>query len=125
MDTEKVMDKKKDVRMEKNLDTKKNFVESNLYKNCLTLVRLCKKKPEMLEEIKKYLSKNHNNLVPNSFSDVTSIKLISLMDDNEIISIKNFDSLMRIFGEINSDFTKELLRIRKYFLSYSIKSCPC
>lgn len=126
MDTEISMNSKKDVYMEKDVDITKNFAESNLYKNCLSLVHLCKRKPKMVEEIKKYLSENHNNEIADNFSNLTSINLISLMDDKEIISIRNFDDLVRIFGEISHDLKKELSRICKYFFScYSIKSYPC
>ena len=119
-------EKEKDVDIEKVVDTKKYFADSNLYKNCLTLVHLCKRKPKMLEDIKKYLSEIDSNGIANNLSNVTSIKLISLMDDNEIISIRNFDGLVRIFGEINPDLKKELFRICKYFFScYSIKSYTC
>ena len=101
--------------MEKDMDKKDNFAESNLYKNCLALVRLCEKNRNILEEVKKYLDNNHRGIADN-LSNKSSIKLISLMDDKGIISIKDYDALASKIGEINPDLKKELSRICKYFL---------
>ena len=119
LDTKKAMNKVKD------MNTKKDFAESHLYKNCLTLFHLCKRKPEMLEEMKKYL-RTVNSGIADDLSNITSITLLSLMDDKRIISMKNFDSLVQVFDKINPDLKKELTRICKYFFScYSIKAYPC
>ena len=110
----------------KDMYTKNNFAESHLYKNFLALFHLCKRKPEMLEEMKKYLLRNDNSGIADDLSNVTSIKLLILMDDKGIISMKNFGNLMHIFGKINPDLEKELSRICKYFLCcYSVKAYPC
>ena len=111
--------------MEKEVETNFFFAESNFYKNGLALVNLCKREPNMLEDIKKYLSKKENSGISDDLSNVTSIKLISLMDEKEIISLESFDMLLQIFYEINPRYKEELSRIRKCFLCYyAIKSFP-
>ena len=120
------MNKEINMDMEKDMDKKNNFAESNVYKNCLALVRLCENNQNMLEEIKKYLSDNNHCGIADHLSNRSSIKLIILMDDEGIILIKDYDALASKIGEINPDLKKELSRIFKYFFScYSVKAYPC
>ena len=153
MDTQ-CLDKKNEVDMGKNVDTKKY---NNIFESRFQLVRVSReidqkkrmleempeeiKKDlvekdgisaveqkkrmleEMLEEIKKDLLKK-DGISADDLSNVTTINLISLMEDKGIISMENCAYLESIFDRMDQKDLKEILPGKcKYFLCcYSIKS---
>ena len=126
MDTEKDIDVEKDLNMdtEKDVDTEIDIPRSNLYENRLTLVHLSRKiNSKMLDEMKEYFLEKDNSVSADDLSNVTSIKLISLMEDKEIISMKNCTELQRILDKIKPSLKEELSRKCKYFFSVTPLKC--
>ena len=126
MDTEKDIDVEKDLNMdtEKDVDTEIDIPWPNLYENRLTLVHLSRKiNSKMLHEMKEYFLEKDNSVSADDLSNVTSIKLISLMEDKEIISMKNCTELQRILDKIKPSLKEELSRKCKYFFSVTPLKC--
>ena len=132
IDKENDIDVENDVDMEIDSDTKEdagaeiNFPRATLYENRLTLVHLSRKiTPEMLNKMKDWFLEK-TNLTPDDLGNVrSSIKLISLLEDKGIISMKKCTELEPILDEINPDLKEELSSKCKYFFScYSIKTYP-
>lgn len=126
MDTEKDIDVEKDLNMdtEKDVDTEIDIPRPNLYENRLTLVHLSRKiNSKMLDEMKEYFLEKDNSVSADDLSNVTSIKLISLMEDKEIISMKNCTELQRILDKIKPSLKEELSRKCKYFFSVTSLKC--
>ena len=114
------MVKKFEVTMEK--DMKKEY--EKFFKNRLALVLVSQEiEQKTLEVMKKDLLKQDNSISADDLSDITSIKLISLMEDKEIITMNNFEYLESIFLRMDqSDLIKKLPGKCKYFFScHSLK----
>ena len=122
IDTENEIDVENDVDMERDSDTEEDadveidIPSPTLYKNRLTLVHLSRKiTPEMLDKMKKWFLEKAN-LTPVDLDNVTnSIKLISLLEDKGIISMKKCTELESILDEINPGLKEELSKKCKYF----------
>lgn len=123
-DTEEGIGVEKDLDMEQDVareyaDTEINIPRPNHYENRLTLVRISREiDPTKLDEMKEWFLEKCESVSRDDLSNVTSIiKLISLMEDKGIISMKKCIGLEPILNKINPDLKEKLCRNCKYIFS--------
>ena len=125
LDTEQDVARERDVNTERYADTEINIPRPNHYENRLTLVRISREiDPTKLDEMKEWFLEKCESVSRDDLSNVTSIiKLISLMEDKRIISMKECTDLKPILNKINPDLKEKLCRNCKYIFScYSVKT---
>lgn len=100
-------------------DAEINIPRPNHYENRLTLVRISREiDPTKLDEMKEWFLEKCESVSRDDLSNVTSIiKLISLMEDKGIISMKKCIGLEPILNKINPDLKEKLCRNCKYIFS--------
>ena len=133
VDKEKVVDVENDGKKENVIDTneedtetktvdtgKKKVRKLKLLKNRVTLLHISHKivGQEMLEKMKKFALEEGDSLKDEDLSELTSLKLISLMEDKGMISMNNCAPLKNIFIKMKeNDLEKEQSDNCKYFHS--------
>lgn len=105
-------DTKEEDTEKKGTDTgKKKVRKLKLLKNRVTLLHISReiKGEEKLEKMRKCMIEEDNSLTAEDLSELTSLKLISLMEDKKMISMKDCDFLKTTLEEIDlKDLKNEL-----------------
>lgn len=111
-DIENDIDTKEEDTEKKGTDTgKKKVRKLKLLKNRVTLLHISReiKGKEKLEKMRKCMIEEDNSLTAEDLSELTSLKLISLMEDKKMISMKDCDFLKTTLEEIDlKDLKNEL-----------------
>ena len=111
-DLENDIDTKEEDTEKKGTDTgKKKVRKLKLLKNRVTLLHISReiKGKEKLEKMRKCMIEEDNSLTAEDLSELTSLKLISLMEDKKMISMKDCDFLKTTLEEIDlKDLKNEL-----------------
>ena len=117
-DIENDIDTKEEDTEKKGTDTgKKKVRKLKLLKNRVTLLHISReiKGEEKLEKMRKCMIEEDNSLTAEDLSELTSLKLISLMEDKKMISMKECDFLKTTLEEIDlKDLKNELSEKCKY-----------
>ena len=115
MGTEKGGNVENNSDIENNVDTREEDIEKKatdtgkkkvrklkLLKNRVTLLHISReiKEEEMLQKMRGLVLKKNDRLTGEELSELNSLKLISLMEDKEMISMKDCTSLRTILKEM-------------------------
>ena len=127
--TEEGVDVENDSHIENDIDTKEEDTEKKgtdtgkkkvrklkLLKNRVTLLHISREiGEEKLEKMRNCMIERDNSLIAEDLSKLTSLKLISLMEDKKMISMKECDFLKTTLEEIDlKDLKNELSEKCKY-----------